>query len=81
MVIECFFRTATDARFALRDFKREGLEPGVVQPAPANNGRPWLIEVRPRVGMTDRYAQPQLLALVQRIVGRHNGTTEQVDRN
>lgn len=83
MVIETFFRTATDARYAIRDFKRQGLSVKDDRPIPVapNNGRPWRVDVTPEVGLTERHAQAPLLVLVSRIATAHNGITEQVDRS
>lgn len=83
MVIEAFFRTATDARYAIRALNREGVEvvgPGPI-PVPPNNGRPWRVDVQVETGaMAERYTKPVLLNLVTGIVTKHNGITEQVDR-
>lgn len=83
MVIEAFFRTATDARYAIRALNREGVEvaePGAI-PVPPNNGRPWRVDIDAKSGsLAERYSQPVLVNLVHGIVVKHNGITEQVDR-
>lgn len=84
MVIEGFFLTATDARYAIRDLRRAGqgkvdsMAPVPVQP---NNGRPWRVDVDVDAGsMAERYSKPVLVNEVVGIIRRHNGITEQVDR-
>ncbi len=79
MIIQGFFRTATDARYAIRDFKRLDLEPSVPTPVPPVSGRPWRVDVKidPDV---ERYPKATLVNQLVAIIMQHNGTSTQVDR-
>ncbi len=80
MVIQGFFRTATDARYAIRDFKRLDLDPSVPTPVEPVNGRPWRVDVEPEAGLSDRHPPASLVNQVVAIIDRHSGTSTQVDR-
>lgn len=80
-MIEGFFRTATDARYAIRDLRNIGLEPSVPTPVPPNNGRPWRVDVEPGVGApSERFPKATLTNQVVGIILRHNGITDQAAR-
>lgn len=81
MVILAFFRTATDARYAISALRRAGAEPSDPKPVEANNGRPWEVSIDLETGsLSERYPSGVLVNQVVGIVLQHSGTTEQVDR-
>ena len=82
MVIEGFFRTAGDARFAISHLRAAGYDPSAPIPVAANNGRPWRVDVSLETGaMAERYSKPVLVNQAVGIITRSNGITEQVDRS
>lgn len=82
MVIEAFFRSAIDARYAIGALRRAGVEPS--DPIPLdepNNTRPWRVDITVGTGsLSERYPQSVLANEVYGIVRKHNGSTEQVSR-
>ena len=81
MVIEAFFRTATDARFAISALRRIGAEPSDPIPVRPNDGRPFRVDIDLETGsMAQRYSKPVLVNEVVGLVLKSNGITDQVDR-